>query len=211
MLTWYWPRLGKCFVRLLMGDAHFSNPRLERGTVLYACADQRSVNWLVTGLYGFHIREGARLKAIDAKHLPKPIKMALRTNDKVATGTEELLKRIKSLNPGLHKENWRVLDSRDEHFGIRLILLVDRDTAKIIKGTSYKIFTGLSEGTFKLLSNPKEEIRGRAFRGRPRAVDTGMEGKGAGDSTSTEDREKQSGGDPMEAMTGDTKYLAGSG
>ena len=187
-----------------MGDAHFSNPRLERGTVLYACADQRSVNWLVTGLYGFHIREGARLKAIDAKHLPKPIKMALRTKDKVATGPEELLKWIKSLNPGLHMENWRVLDSRNEPFGRRLILLVDRDSAKIIKGTGYKIFTGLSEGTFKVLSDPEEEIRGQASRGRPRAVDTRTEGKGAGDSTFTEDREKQPGGDSMEAVTGDT-------
>ena len=130
--------------------------------------------------------------------------MVVRMKDKVARGPEELFKCIKSLNSGLHTENWRVLDSRDEPFGRRLILLVDRDSAKIIKGTGYKIFTGLSEGTFKVLSDPKEEIRGQASRGRPRAVDTGTEGKGAGDSTSTEDREKHLGGNPMEAVTGDT-------
>jgi hypothetical protein len=50
---------------------------LERGTIFYACADQRSVDWLVTALHGFQIREGVRPKAIDTKHLPKPIKMAL--------------------------------------------------------------------------------------------------------------------------------------
>jgi hypothetical protein len=65
----------------------------------------------------------------------------------------------------------------------------------------------LSEGTFKVLSDPEEEIRGRASRGRPWAVDTRTEGKGAGDSTSTEDREKQPGGDPMEAVTMDTNTL----
>jgi hypothetical protein len=70
--------------------------------------------------------------------------MALRTKDKVATGPEERLKWIKSLNTGLHMENWRVLDSRYEPIGRRLILLVDRDSAKIIKDTGYKIFTGLS-------------------------------------------------------------------
>jgi hypothetical protein len=143
--------------------------------------------------------EGARLKAIYAKHLPKPVKMALRTKDKVATGPEELLKWIKSLNPGLHTENWRVLDSKDEPIGRGLILLVDWDTAKIIKRTSYKIFMGLSEGTFKVLSYPKGEIRGWASREKPQAVNTGTEGKGAGDSISTEDREKQPGDDPMVA------------
>jgi hypothetical protein len=51
--------------------------------------------------------------------------MALGTKDKVAIGPEELLKWIKSLNPGLHTENWRVLDSRDKPIGRRLILLVD--------------------------------------------------------------------------------------
>ena len=35
-------------------------------------------------------------------------------------------------------------------------------------------------------------------------MDTGKKGKGVGDSTSTEDREKQPGGDPMEAVTVDT-------
>jgi Na+-translocating ferredoxin:NAD+ oxidoreductase RnfG subunit len=63
---------------------------------------------------------------------------------------------------------------------------------------------GLSEGTFKVLSDPEEEIRGRASRGRHRAVDTGTDGKEAGDSTSTGDWEKQPGGDPMDAVTGDT-------
>ena len=79
-----------------MGDAHFSRfYRLERGIIFYACADQKSVDWLIAALHGFQIREGARLKAIQSKHLPKPIKMALRTKDKVTTGPEELLKWIK--------------------------------------------------------------------------------------------------------------------
>jgi hypothetical protein len=87
-----------------MGDAHFLDPRLERGTIFYACADQRSVDWFITALHGFQITMETRLKATDTKHLPKPVKMALRTKDKVAAGPEELLKWIKSLNPGLHGE-----------------------------------------------------------------------------------------------------------
>jgi hypothetical protein len=52
---------------------------------------------------------GARLKATDARNLPKPVKVALGTKDKVGKGYE-LLKWIKDLKPGLHTEHWRVLD-----------------------------------------------------------------------------------------------------
>jgi hypothetical protein len=46
--------------------------------------------------------QGARLKSTHAKNLPKSVKIALRTGDKVAQSQEELLKWMKHLNPGLH-------------------------------------------------------------------------------------------------------------
>jgi hypothetical protein len=52
---------------------------------------------------------GARLKATEARNLPKPVKMAFRVRDKVAHTQDELLKWIKNLNPGLHTEHWRIL------------------------------------------------------------------------------------------------------
>jgi hypothetical protein len=116
-------KVGEVFRETLDGGRPLLRSyRLETGTIFYACADQRSVDWLVTAFHGFQIRKGVRLKATEAKHLPKPVKMALRTKDKEATGPEVLLKWIKSLNPGLHMENWRVLDSKDEPIGRRLIL-----------------------------------------------------------------------------------------
>jgi hypothetical protein len=75
--------------------------RLETGILFYVCAGQWSVDWLIAAPHGFQIREGVRLKASDANHLPKPVKMALRMGDEVSAGPEELLKWIKSLNPGL--------------------------------------------------------------------------------------------------------------
>jgi hypothetical protein len=50
--------------------------------------------------------QGVRLKAADARNHPKPVKVALRTRDKVAQTRDELLRLIKNLNPGLHSENW---------------------------------------------------------------------------------------------------------
>ena len=52
-------------------------------------------------------------------------------------------------------ENWKVLNSKNELTERRLILLVDLDSVTAIKRNGCKIFTGLSEGTFKVFSNPK--------------------------------------------------------
>jgi hypothetical protein len=99
------------------------------------------------------------LTATDAKDLPKPVKMALRTRAKESKHNGELLQWIQDLNPGLHTEYWRVLDKQPEPKGQRLILLVDQDLAKAIKETSYRIFMGLVEGTFKVLNDPRENLQ----------------------------------------------------
>jgi hypothetical protein len=81
--------------------------------------------------------------------------VALRTRDRIAQNQEEMLKWIADLNPGLRTENWRVLDKKFESKGQRLILFIDRDSHIIIQRTCYKIFTGLSKGTVKVLDDPE--------------------------------------------------------
>jgi hypothetical protein len=93
----------------------------------------------------------ARLKATDARNLPKPVKVTLRMKDKVAKSPDELLKWIKDLNPGLHMEHWRVPNRQPMLTGHRLIFLIDWDSHTIIKKTVYKIFLGLTQGTVKAL------------------------------------------------------------
>jgi hypothetical protein len=98
-------------------------------------------------------------RSTDARNLPKPVKVALRS-DRIAQNQEELLKWIVDLNPGLRTENWSVLDKQSELRGKRLILFIDRDSHIIIQGTCYKIFTGLSQGTVNVLDDP--ELRRQA-------------------------------------------------
>ncbi|GFG29267.1 hypothetical protein Cfor_07944 [Coptotermes formosanus] len=78
---------------------------------------QRSVDWLTGALNSFQIKESTKMKTVDAKHLPQLLKMALRIWDEVSTGSELLLNSIESLNPGLHLDTWKVLDSKDETTG----------------------------------------------------------------------------------------------
>jgi hypothetical protein len=104
------------------------------------------------------VESGARLKATDARNLPKPVKVTLRMRDKVAQNHDELLKWIKNLNTGLHTEYWRVCDKQSEPKGQRLILLIDQDLLTAIKRIRYKFFTGLSQRTVM-----KHIIKKKAF------------------------------------------------
>jgi hypothetical protein len=88
------------------------------------------------------LESGARLKATDAKNLPKPVKVALRIRDRVAQNQEELLKWIKNLNPGLHTEHWKMLNKQPEPKGLRLILFIDRDSYTCIRRTGHRFLQG---------------------------------------------------------------------
>jgi hypothetical protein len=109
-----------------------------------ACADQQSSQWLIRAIDNHRLGSGSRLKATDARNLPKPVKVALRTRDEIAQNQDELLNLIKNLKPGLHTGNWRVLGRQSEPKGQKLILHIDRDSLVAIQKTGYKIFTGLS-------------------------------------------------------------------
>jgi hypothetical protein len=53
---------------------------------------------------------------------------------------------------------------------------VDRDSASAIKETSFRVFTGLTEETFKVLSDPREDKnRGTLNPTGPKSSATGAE------------------------------------
>jgi hypothetical protein len=64
---------------------------LEGGALIYVSTNQQSGQWLTEAINGHRLGEGTLLKATDAKDLPRPVKMALRTWDKQSKDTEELL------------------------------------------------------------------------------------------------------------------------
>jgi hypothetical protein len=67
--------------------------KMEEGALIYACAKQQPGQWLIRATYIHRLGSGARLKAMDARNLPKPVQVVLRTKDKVATNSDELLKK----------------------------------------------------------------------------------------------------------------------
>jgi hypothetical protein len=49
------------------------------------------------------------------------------------------------------------LNKQSEPKGHRFILHIDWDSLAVIKSTGYKIFTGLSQGTVKVLKDPEAQ------------------------------------------------------
>jgi hypothetical protein len=86
------------------------------------------------------------LKVTEARNLPKPVKVALSVRDNVAQTQDELLQWVKSLNPGLNTEHWKVLDKQSEPKGQIFIMLIDRDSLATIGSTGnkdlYRTLTG---------------------------------------------------------------------
>jgi hypothetical protein len=163
--------------------AHLKSYRLEGGALIYTCTDQQSGQWLIRAIDNHRLGSGARLKA---RNLPKPLKVALRTRDRLAQTQDELLSWIKNLNPGLHMENWRVLGRQSQPKGQRLILHIDRDCIVAIQKTGYKIFTGLSQGTVKVLRDP--EVQKEKTEPNTASSESVSEEEGDGTPTPLDDR-----------------------
>jgi hypothetical protein len=133
--------LGRVLHRTPIELPHLKSNRLDGGALIYICTDQQSGQWLIKATNNHRLGTGARLKVMDARNLPKPVKVVLRTRDTVAQTHDELLTWVKNLNPGLNTEHWKVLDRQYELKGQRLILHIDRDSLVAIRSTGYKIFT----------------------------------------------------------------------
>jgi hypothetical protein len=69
------------------------------------------------------------------------------------------------------------LDRQLEPKGLRLILLIYRGSNNILKGTGYKILTGLSEGMIKVLHDPEAQHHGEAVADTA-SLGSGSEEKG---------------------------------
>jgi hypothetical protein len=176
---------------------HLEPYRLEVGalyTYIYICANQQSGQWLVRAIDNHKLRSGARLKPIYARNLPKTIKVALRTRDKVAQTQNELLIWNTNLNPGLHTENWRILDKQSDPKGQRLILHIYQDSFVAIKKTVYKMFTGLSQGTVTVLKDPEAQKGGVA----PNIAFSKSVSEGEGDRTPTPSDDQRGAADAKE-------------
>jgi hypothetical protein len=85
--------LGRVYHGTAKGELpHLRYFRLEGGTLTYVYAEQEFAQWLIKATDNHRLALWARLKAMDARKFPRPLKVALRTKDNTVKSSEELLK-----------------------------------------------------------------------------------------------------------------------
>ena len=89
---------------------------------------------------------------METTNLPKPIKMAFKTKDIITKNPGVLFHHLELLNPEIKTTYWNLIDRQADSNGQRLILLIDQESAKILKRINLAAYTGVDKGLFKILS-----------------------------------------------------------
>jgi hypothetical protein len=91
-------------------------------------AEQQSGLWRFRATDNQRLRSCPRLKGLDARNLPEPVK--------VATNPDDILRFIKDFNPGLNTQHWRVLDRLPEAKAQGLLLVIHWASFTTIKNSA---------------------------------------------------------------------------
>ena len=79
--------------------------------------------------------------------------MTFKTKDISIKNPEVLFRRLELLNPGIKTTYWKLIERQADSKGQQLILLIDQESAKILKMMNLAAYTGVDKGLFKILSD----------------------------------------------------------
>ncbi|KAJ4437481.1 hypothetical protein ANN_17625 [Periplaneta americana] len=125
--------------------------------------------------------QGWETAVVEAKDLPKPFKVAFRTQDLTTSDPKVLLKCIQLVNQQLCIEHWKEVHRQT---GQCLIMMIDQESASKIKNKRLTAFTGMDRGLFKTLFNTgkkaaqeKQEAAAEEKEDSPEFMDVGISGR----------------------------------
>ncbi|XP_075980539.1 uncharacterized protein LOC142979494 [Anticarsia gemmatalis] len=142
------------------------------GALFFTCADETSAKWLKE-LTGSKVGEDKTIRVVAAKDLPKPVKMAWKSRAASEKDNRRVLMLVEKMNPGLKTQEWRVIDTQNDEFTVRRIVMMDKDSAEFIKARDYRLPTGIDFSIFKLLedASPVASTSGEEQREPPEEGD----------------------------------------
>ena len=79
--------------------------------------------------------------------------MAFKTKGINTKNLEVLLRRLELLNPGIKTTYWKLINRQADSKGQWLIVLIDQESAKILKRMNLAAYTGVDKSLFKILSD----------------------------------------------------------
>ncbi|XP_073951188.1 uncharacterized protein [Choristoneura fumiferana] len=197
-------------------DAPDPLPQLTFGNIVggalhVGCNNAESFAWLSSAIGEGEIA-GMSLKVVYARDLPKPVKMAWKTKIVGVQDSRTLLRLLQRFNPRLHTEQWKVVDTIVAEASARRIILMDRESAEVIKEAGYCLHSGIDVSSFKLLDDAEKTLGGggddqSTARGKAKA-NPGIAGAAADGVEVNPEHAKEAPGDAKVAP-GDTEASSG--
>ena len=142
---------------------HVSTGRWISGAVHFTCVGEVAAQWLCR-LNGMTVGE-VKLRVVNARDLPKPVKMAWKSKNTWCVDTPKVLNMLQRFNPALKTAEWKVVDTLIEEGHVRRIVYMDKVSAEVIKTGNYYLQAGLDRSSFKLLDDTTGKTGGPAREG----------------------------------------------
>lgn len=129
----------------------FSECRLREGALRVSCADQSTKDWLGGLLQHEQPLAGTRLRLVEAKDLPKPV----RTIAWVPGPAEEpakVIDRLGQQNPTVTTDRWKVVNAKVDPKGQQLTVLMDQKSWEELAKCDHRPYVNFTRVTFKALA-----------------------------------------------------------
>jgi hypothetical protein len=116
----------------------FLGSTYRAGWMVLNCANEATAKWLFEHVGTLSPWEGAKLKAVEEKDLPKAIIVNAFFPDSVEDNNERILKLLRGQNDGLSTADWRILRRTQEGSAVHLTMSIDGPSCENLKKTGYK-------------------------------------------------------------------------
>jgi uncharacterized protein (UPF0254 family) len=114
------------------------------------CHDESTKDGLAARVPTLAAWEGLRLKLVGLDALPIYRSVVAWFPGPALVGERYLL-RLRKPNQDLETKYWKVYERREESSGIRLVLIIDAASDKVLEGLKWRIFSGVGQVTFSVL------------------------------------------------------------
>lgn len=141
-------------------QVRFQSCSFRPGWLMLDCADEITSTWLKELLKDLQPWNGAQLKAVLGKDLPRPhISTVFIPNDVSNTKlpADKVLTRLKKMNHGLQTEEWTVINCQQEQSGDTWTFSIDETSFRALRGMDHKPYYGFTQVHFKPLNNTSKE------------------------------------------------------
>jgi hypothetical protein len=116
----------------------FLGSTYRAGWMVLNCENEATAKWLLDHVGTLSPWEGAKLKAVEKKDLPKAIIVNAFFPDSVEDNNERILKLLRGQNDGLSTAGWRILRRTQEGSAVHLTMSIDGPSCENLKKIGYK-------------------------------------------------------------------------